>query len=219
MRACTRLGTDYIDLYQMHSLRSGDSAGRGAADARRHRALRQGPLHRLLELRRLADRQGARRIGGEGARVATSRTQSFYSLAGRDLEARSCRSLRTRASACSCGARSPAASCPASSPATARRRGRRARARASTSRRSTRTGATTSSTPCVTSPTRSGATVPQVALAWLLAKPAVTSVIIGAKRVDQLDDNLGSVDLTLLGGADRAPRRREPDRRPATPVG
>jgi aryl-alcohol dehydrogenase-like predicted oxidoreductase len=42
-----------------------------------------------------------------------------------------------------------------------------------------------------------GVTVPQVALAWLLAKPAVTSVIIGAKRVDQLDDNLGSVDVTL----------------------
>ncbi len=42
-----------------------------------------------------------------------------------------------------------------------------------------------------------GATVPQVALAWLLAKPAVTSVIIGAKRPAQLDDNLGAVDLKL----------------------
>ncbi|MDQ8045182.1 MAG: aldo/keto reductase [Solirubrobacteraceae bacterium] len=42
-----------------------------------------------------------------------------------------------------------------------------------------------------------GITVPQVALAWLLAKPAVTSVIIGAKRVDQLDDNLGAVDVEL----------------------
>ena len=37
----------------------------------------------------------------------------------------------------------------------------------------------------------------QVALAWLLHQPAVTSVIIGAKRLDQLNDNLGSVDLTL----------------------
>ncbi|MDO9353685.1 MAG: aldo/keto reductase [Solirubrobacteraceae bacterium] len=42
-----------------------------------------------------------------------------------------------------------------------------------------------------------GATVPQVALAWLLAKPAVTSVIVGAKREDQLADNLGAVDLEL----------------------
>ena len=39
--------------------------------------------------------------------------------------------------------------------------------------------------------------VAQVALAWLLQQPAVTSVIIGAKRLDQLDDNLASVDVTL----------------------
>lgn len=41
------------------------------------------------------------------------------------------------------------------------------------------------------------ATVPQVALAWILAKPFVTSVIIGAKRLDQLDDNLSASGLTL----------------------
>ena len=39
--------------------------------------------------------------------------------------------------------------------------------------------------------------VAQIALAWLLHQPAVTSVIIGAKRLDQLDDNLGSVDVAL----------------------
>ena len=43
-----------------------------------------------------------------------------------------------------------------------------------------------------------GVTVAQVALAWLLHQPAVTSVIIGAKRLDQLNDNLGSVELTLV---------------------
>jgi aryl-alcohol dehydrogenase-like predicted oxidoreductase len=37
----------------------------------------------------------------------------------------------------------------------------------------------------------------RVSLAWLLAKPVVTSVIIGAKRLDQLRDNLASVELTL----------------------
>ncbi len=37
----------------------------------------------------------------------------------------------------------------------------------------------------------------RVALAWLLAKPAVTSVIIGAKRKDQLIDNIESVKLQL----------------------
>ena len=42
-----------------------------------------------------------------------------------------------------------------------------------------------------------GSTVAQVALAWVLSNPAVTSVIIGAKKMTQLDDNLKSVDLTL----------------------
>ena len=44
---------------------------------------------------------------------------------------------------------------------------------------------------------RHGATVPQVALAWLLSRPAVTSVIIGAKSMAQLNDNLGAARLTL----------------------
>ena len=39
--------------------------------------------------------------------------------------------------------------------------------------------------------------VATVALAWILAKPFVTSVIIGAKRIDQLQQNLSAVDLQL----------------------
>lgn len=41
------------------------------------------------------------------------------------------------------------------------------------------------------------ASVAQVALAWVLAKDAVTSVIIGARTPAQLDDNLKSVDVAL----------------------
>jgi len=37
----------------------------------------------------------------------------------------------------------------------------------------------------------------RLSLAWLLAKPVVTSVIIGAKRLDQLQDNLAAIELTL----------------------
>ena len=37
----------------------------------------------------------------------------------------------------------------------------------------------------------------RISLAWLLTKPVVTSVIIGAKRLDQLTDNLAAVDLHL----------------------
>lgn len=39
--------------------------------------------------------------------------------------------------------------------------------------------------------------VAQVALAWLLHQPQVTSVIVGAKREDQLADNLAAVKLVL----------------------
>jgi aryl-alcohol dehydrogenase-like predicted oxidoreductase len=40
-------------------------------------------------------------------------------------------------------------------------------------------------------------TVAQVAIAWLIAQPAVTSVIIGAKRMEQLIDNLGAIQIKL----------------------
>ncbi|MDR3669201.1 MAG: aldo/keto reductase [Holophaga sp.] len=42
-----------------------------------------------------------------------------------------------------------------------------------------------------------GVSVARVALAWLLAKPHVMSVIIGAKTVGQLDDNLAASELAL----------------------
>ena len=41
--------------------------------------------------------------------------------------------------------------------------------------------------------TRRGA----VALQWILAKQFVTSIIVGAKRVDQLQQNLSDVDVKL----------------------
>ena len=39
--------------------------------------------------------------------------------------------------------------------------------------------------------------VATIALAWVLAKPFVTSVIIGAKRIEQLVQNLAAVDVAL----------------------
>jgi aryl-alcohol dehydrogenase-like predicted oxidoreductase len=44
---------------------------------------------------------------------------------------------------------------------------------------------------------RHGVGVPRVALAWVLAQRGVTSVIVGAKRPDQLTENLAAVDLEL----------------------
>jgi aryl-alcohol dehydrogenase-like predicted oxidoreductase len=42
-----------------------------------------------------------------------------------------------------------------------------------------------------------GCTVARVAIAWLLHQKVVTTVIVGARRVDQLTDNLGAVGVTL----------------------
>ncbi|MGE5567162.1 MAG: aldo/keto reductase [Parcubacteria group bacterium] len=42
-----------------------------------------------------------------------------------------------------------------------------------------------------------GCSVARVALAYVLNKPFVTSVIIGAKRLDQLDDNIAAAELEL----------------------
>ncbi|MBC7145959.1 MAG: aldo/keto reductase [Thioclava marina] len=42
-----------------------------------------------------------------------------------------------------------------------------------------------------------GVSVAQVALAWLLHQDVVTSVIVGAKRIDQLSDNIGATQITL----------------------
>jgi aryl-alcohol dehydrogenase-like predicted oxidoreductase len=42
-----------------------------------------------------------------------------------------------------------------------------------------------------------GVSMARVALAWLLSRPFVTSVIIGAKRPEQLADNLAAADLRL----------------------
>ena len=51
-----------------------------------------------------------------------------------------------------------------------------------------------------------GCSAARVSLAWLLAKPVVTSIIIGAKRLDQLNDNLAAVELKLT-------QRRDPNTR------
>jgi aryl-alcohol dehydrogenase-like predicted oxidoreductase len=44
---------------------------------------------------------------------------------------------------------------------------------------------------------RHRASVAQIALAWLLAQDAVTSVIIGARKPEQLEDNLKAVEVSL----------------------
>lgn len=49
-----------------------------------------------------------------------------------------------------------------------------------------------------------GASVASVALAWLQARPGVTSTIIGARRLDQLEQNLAGLDVTLTAAQSAA---------------
>ncbi|KQR76139.1 aldo/keto reductase [Burkholderia sp. Leaf177] len=42
-----------------------------------------------------------------------------------------------------------------------------------------------------------GVTVAQIALAWLLHQKVVTTVIVGAKRIEQLDDNIAATQVKL----------------------
>jgi aryl-alcohol dehydrogenase-like predicted oxidoreductase len=58
-----------------------------------------------------------------------------------------------------------------------------------------------------------GKTVPQIALNWLLTRPSVCSVIIGARDEQQLKDNLGAVGWDLT--ADQIARLNAASARPA----
>jgi aryl-alcohol dehydrogenase-like predicted oxidoreductase len=58
------------------------------------------------------------------------------------------------------------------------------------------------------------ASVAQIALAWLLTRPGVSSVLVGASKVSQLDDNLRAADVRLtaedLAALDEASKPNPP---------
>ncbi len=58
-----------------------------------------------------------------------------------------------------------------------------------------------------------GVSVARIAIAWLLHQPVVTSVIVGAKRLDQLEDNIGATEVSLA--ADQLASLDEASRLPA----
>ena len=70
-----------------------------------------------------------------------------------------------------------------------------------------------------------GATVAQVAVAWLLHQPGVTAPIVGPRTPEQLDELLGAADLALGDdqlarlSAPTAPPERYPDRMLTEQVG
>ncbi len=63
---------------------------------------------------------------------------------------------------------------------------------------------------------RHDASPARVALAWVLARPGVSSVIIAARKVEQLEDNIRAVDLRLSDDELQNPERSIGSGRPVS---
>ncbi len=197
-----RRGEPEAARHRLHRPLSDSSVGhadqhRGyAARARRSGARGQGALHRLLESAGVVPDEGARQSRASSISSDSARTQSYYSLVGRELE----RDIDSAdqgsgprpAGVEPAGRRIPLRKVHREAVATSRRG-----ARNSISRPWTRKKASTSSTCWSGSRRRREVSPAQIALAWILANDAVSSVIIGARKMPQLDDNLKAIDITL----------------------
>ena len=192
-----RLGTDYIDLYQVH----GFDAATPIEETLRALDVLVGHGHvRYIGLSNWAAWQVEKALGiSERLSLARFQTvQAYYSLAGRELEREILPMLRTEGlgllvwSPLAGGFLSGKYSGDANGSTDEKgRRDTRAfppvdEARGSRVVEAMRPIAA-----------MHGCSVAQVALAWLLHQPGVTSVIMGAKRPDQLADNLGAANLFL----------------------
>ncbi len=149
----------------------------------------------VLELGRVADR--ARRSGSPSALgLARFETlQAYYTLAGRDLERELVPMLHSEGRPHGV---EPAGGRPAERQVRARQQGETG------SRRTTfdfppvnRERAYDCIDAMRESPRPNGVSVAQIALAWLLHQRAVTTVIVGAKKVEQLDDNIAATAVEL----------------------
>jgi aryl-alcohol dehydrogenase-like predicted oxidoreductase len=191
-----RLGTDHIDLYQLHNFDHLTPLEEvlGALDD----AVRQGKV-RYIGCANFAAWQVSRALGISAVRNLSGfvSAQVYYSLLGRDVE----RDLAPMAAAEGVGLTvwSPLAGGFLTGKIdrhTAPSEGRR-QASSADFPPVDREKAFDVIDVARTVAARHDATVPQVAIAWLLARPAVTSVIIGARTLDQLTDNLAAPDIQL----------------------
>jgi aryl-alcohol dehydrogenase-like predicted oxidoreductase len=190
----TRLGTDYIDLYQIHRF---DPLTRLEDTLRALDDLVRAGKVRYIGCSNLAAWQlmKALAISREEGLERFKCTQSYYSLAGRELEREMIPLLKDQHVGLLVW--SPLAGGFLSGKFT--RDGKDASARRATfdfppvDKEKAFAIVDLMRTVAATH----GASVAQIALAWVLARDAVTSVIIGARKLAQLDDNLKAVDVTL----------------------
>lgn len=195
-----RLGTDYIDLYQVH----GSDAATPIEETLRALDVLVAHGHvRYIGLSNWAAWQVEKALGvSERLNLARFQSmQSYYSLAGRELEREIVPMLREE------GLGLMVWSPLAGGFLSGKYSGGSGEGSNGTGRRDTRAfppvdEARGSKVVNAMRPIAAahGRSVAQVALAWLLHQPAVTSVIMGAKRPDQLADNLGAADLFLSDG-------------------
>jgi aryl-alcohol dehydrogenase-like predicted oxidoreductase len=188
-----RLQTDYIDLYQVHAndpvtpleetLRAFDDlVSRGYV---RHAGVSNWPAWRIAKANGIAERRGYGRF---------ETVQAYYSIAGRDLE----RELAPMLAEERIGLLvwSPLAGGLLS--------GKFGPGSTNQGRRATfdfppvdkdKAWACVAAMRIIAE--KHSSKVASVALAYVLAKPFLTSVVIGAKRPEQLEQNLGAVNLAL----------------------
>lgn len=193
-----RLGTDYIDLYQIHqsdSITPIEETLRALDDLVRHGKIRyigcsNWPVWKIATAFGISDRLNL-------ARFET--VQAYYSLAGRDVEREMIPLLDHQRggllvwSPLAGGLLSGKYDRHNQTPEGARRSG--------------------FDFPIVDKPRAwdiidalrpvaqaHETSVARVALAWLLSRRTVTSVIVGAKRLEQLQDNIAAADLKLSDG-------------------
>jgi aryl-alcohol dehydrogenase-like predicted oxidoreductase len=194
-RSLERLQTDHIDLYQIHasdSMTGVEETMRALDDLIRQGMVRYAgcsnwPAWRMMKALGIADKRGWSRLES---------VQAYYSIAGRDLEREIVPLMEDEKIGClvwsplAGGFLSGKYNRDGSGPEGARRisfdfppvdkdrawpviEAMRGVAKAH------------------------GVSVARVALAWVLSRPFVTSVIIGAKNTDQLDDNIAAAGLVL----------------------
>lgn len=188
-----RLGTDYIDLYQIH--RSDPLTGMDDTLRALDDLVRQGKV-RYIGCSNLTAWQLMKALGisrAEGLERFKC-TQSYYSLAGRELEREMIPLLHDQGVGLLVW--SPLAGGFLSGKFTRSQEGEGRRASFDFPPVDREKGYDVIDVMQRIADDR-GATVAQVALAWVLANRAVTSVIIGARNMRQFEDNLGAVELSL----------------------
>jgi len=190
-----RLGTDHIDLYQIHAtdpVTPVEETMRALDDLTRQGMVRYAGVSnwqawKIMKAQGIADKRGY-------ARFET--LQAYYSIAGRDLERELVPMMQDQkvglmvwsplAGGLLSGKYGPGSNGPEGARRTAFDFPPVDKDRAWKCIDAMRAIAD-----------KKGVSVAQIALAYILHKPFVTTVIIGAKTTDQLDDNLAAVKVQL----------------------